>query len=298
MAYDGANLQRWSFLLASLMLVCCTASNQITSLPKSPNCGVQMSDRVYGGQATKINEFPWTALIQYRKQDGSFRYRCGGSLINERYVVTAAHCVKLTGSVWKVHRVRLGEWDLSTANDCQNDFCSSAPIDMEIEKIVYHSNYVLKDNEISNDIALIRFTQSVKYSETVRSICLPLSESLRDRNHVGKPSFAAGWGKTETATASEVKMMVELNVTNWQECERIYQEKGDSLKTTHMCAGGVRGKDTCSGDSGGPLMRQIAGAWYLIGVVSYGPTKCGTDGVPGVYTNVAEFVDWIRDNIY
>ncbi|XP_053669191.1 CLIP domain-containing serine protease B4-like [Anopheles marshallii] len=279
-------------------LVCCAGSIQKSSLPEPPHCGVQLSDRVLGGQPTHIDEFPWTALIEFQKPDGSFGFHCGGSLVNERYVVTAAHCIKSIPRSWKVHRVRLGEWDLSTANDCQDGFCSKAPIDLDVEKIVVHSNYDPKDQSNANDIALIRFTRSVQYYETVRPICLPLSVSLRNRNHVGQPSYAVGWGKTETAAANEMKLKVEMNVTSSQECARAYQRGGILLKTTHMCAGGVRGKDTCSGDSGGPLMRQIAGAWYLIGVVSFGPQKCGTAGIPGVYTNVAEYVDWIRDNIY
>ena len=112
------------------------------------------------------------------------------------------------------------------------------------------------------------------------------------------PAYAAGWGKTESATASEKKLKVEMNIKSLQECAPVYQRGGILLKQTHMCAGGVRGKDTCSGDSGGPLMRQMTGSWYLIGVVSFGPQKCGAPGVPGVYTNVAEYVDWIKDNIY
>ncbi|XP_053669190.1 CLIP domain-containing serine protease B4-like [Anopheles marshallii] len=282
------------------ILVCCAVSNlgQRSSLPEPPNCGIQMSDRVFGGHDTKINEFPWTALIQFQKPGGSFGFHCGGSLINERYVVTAAHCIKSIPRSWKVHRVRLGEWDLSMANDCQDDFCSNAPIDLDVEKIVVHSNYDPYNGSFENDIALLRLTRPVDYSETVRPICLPLSASLHNLNHVGQPSYTVGWGKTETDTENEVKLMVELNITNLQECARIYQEQGVTLKTTQMCAGGVRGKDSCSGDSGGPLMRQIAGAWYLIGVVSFGPNKCGTAGIPGVYTNVAEYVDWIQDNIY
>ncbi|XP_053669193.1 CLIP domain-containing serine protease B4-like [Anopheles marshallii] len=279
-------------------LMCCAASSLSTLIPTFPHCGMQISDRVLGGQPTQIDEFPWTALIEFQKPDGSFGFGCGGSLINERYIVTAAHCIKSISPGWKVHRVRLGEWDLSKANDCQDGFCSKAPIDLEVEKIVVHSNYTMKFNRNANDIALIRLTRSVQYSETVRPICLPLSASVRYLDHVGFSSYAVGWGKTENETRSDVKLKVELIITSLQECKSIYEWSGFLQKATHMCAGGVLGKDTCIGDSGGPLMRQIAGAWYLIGVVSYGPNTCGTDGVPGVYTNVAEYVDWIRDNVY
>ncbi|XP_049283477.1 CLIP domain-containing serine protease 14D-like isoform X2 [Anopheles funestus] len=284
-------------MLQRKTLVCCAATSQRSSLPETPNCGMQMTDRIVGGRIAKIDEFPWTALIEFRKGDGSFDFHCGGTLINERYVVTAAHCVMPTNSKWKVHRVRLGEWDLATVTDCQEDICSKAPIDLDIEEIVVHKKIYSKDPSNANDIALIRFTRPVQYSETIRPICLPLSESLRNRDHVGHTAHAAGWGKTETGTASEKKMVVEMNITSLEECASVYQRLRISVKATHMCAGGVRGKDACNGDSGGPLMRQHAGSWYLIGVVSFGLKACGTAGVPGVYTNVAEYVDWIQDNI-
>ncbi|XP_049283478.1 CLIP domain-containing serine protease 14D-like [Anopheles funestus] len=281
-------------------LVCCAGvtNSGKTSLPSPPNCGIQLSDRVYGGQPTKLDEFPWTALIEYQKPDGRFGFHCGGSIINERYIVTAAHCINAIPRNWKVHRVRLGEWDLSSSSDCEDDFCSIAPIDLDIEKIIVHTGYDTRDKSHHNDIALIRFNREIHYSETVRPICLPLADSLRSRNHVGLSSFAAGWGKTETASASPKKLKVELNIKDLKECAPVYQRSGIFLDSTQMCAGGVRGQDTCSGDSGGPLMRQITGSWYLIGVVSFGPQKCGTASVPGVYTNVAEYVDWIRDNVY
>uniref|UniRef100_A0A182QQ75 CLIP domain-containing serine protease n=1 Tax=Anopheles farauti TaxID=69004 RepID=A0A182QQ75_9DIPT len=281
-------------------LVCCPglADTGKTSLPSPPNCGIQLSDRIFGGQPTKIDEFPWTALIEYQKPDGRLGFHCGGSIINERYILTAAHCINAIPRTWKVHRVRLGEWDLTNSADCEDDFCSAAPIDLDIEKIVVHEGYNARDKSHVNDIALIRFNRAVHFSETIRAICLPLTAAIKSRNHAGLSSYAAGWGKTETASQSEKKLKVELTVRDLNDCAPVYKRSGIFLQPSQMCAGGVKQKDTCSGDSGGPLMRQLTGTWYLIGVVSFGPSKCGTPDVPGVYTNVAEYVDWIRDNIY
>uniref|UniRef100_A0A2M4BS35 CLIP domain-containing serine protease n=2 Tax=Anopheles marajoara TaxID=58244 RepID=A0A2M4BS35_9DIPT len=295
------------FLLASRCgtfntktLVCCVGSSSSggrTTLPQPPQCGLQLTDRVVGGQPTKIDEFPWTALIEFQKADGRFGFHCGGSLINQRYIVTAAHCINAIPRGWKVHRVRLGEWDLSTSSDCEDDFCSTSPIDLNIEQIIVHDGYDVRDKSHVNDIALIRFTRNVEYTELVRPICLPLSDAVRNKNYVGVSSFAAGWGKTEVASASEKKLKVELSIVALDSCSSVYKRNGINLQPTQMCAGGVRGSDTCSGDSGGPLMKQHAGAWYLLGVVSFGPQKCGTAGVPGVYTNVREYTDWIRSNV-
>uniref|UniRef100_A0A2C9GV93 CLIP domain-containing serine protease n=1 Tax=Anopheles dirus TaxID=7168 RepID=A0A2C9GV93_9DIPT len=293
-------------------LVCCADSGAVktpttpssedpvekVSLLESPQCGIQLADRIYGGQITGVNEFPWTALLEYHEGGNVFRYHCGGSLINERYIVTAAHCIVGIPRRWKLHRVRLGEWDISTENDCLDDVCAqNPPIDLDIEKIITHRSYDTRDQSKNNDIALLRLNRTVDISDTVRPICLPWTSSLRNRTHIGYETVAAGWGKTETDSSSEKKLKVNLNVTTLEECNMMYRRSGVTLKPTHLCAGGMRGKDTCSGDSGGPLMRQIFGGWYLIGVVSFGPQKCGTARMPGVYVNVADYVDWIQDNM-
>uniref|UniRef100_A0A182MDL9 CLIP domain-containing serine protease n=1 Tax=Anopheles culicifacies TaxID=139723 RepID=A0A182MDL9_9DIPT len=281
-------------------LVCCKGGKnpKKTSLPNAPKCGLHLSDRIYGGQTTNIDEFPWTALIEYQREDGRFSFHCGGVIVNERYIVTAASCVYDIPQNFKPHRVRLGEWDLSSASDCEDDICSIAPIDVDIEKIIVHSSYDSKDKNHNHDIALIRLNQDINYSTTVRPLCLPLSTSIRSRKHAGFTSYVAGWGITETGHASQKKLKLTLKVVDLTYCAPIYKRNGIILNSKHVCAGGLRMKDTCRGDSGVPLMRQIAGAWYLIGVISFGPKECGTAGIPGVYTNVTEYVDWIQDNIY
>lgn len=84
---------------------------------------------------------------------------------------------------------------------------------------------------------------------------------------------------------------------NHNRCVKVYKSADIRLQDTQLCAGGKKGVDTCGGDSGGPLMREIEGNYHLIGVVSFGAANCGTKGVPGVYTNVAMFVDWIQSKL-
>jgi len=92
-------------------------------------------------------------------------------------------------------------------------------------------------------------------------------------------------------------------VTDAEECKEIYAERGGVLTEKQICAGGVKGKDSCVGDSGSGLMRSLPDRqrtidrWDLIGVVSFGPRLCGTEGVPGVYTRVNSYLDWILDTI-
>uniref|UniRef100_A0A2C9GV94 Peptidase S1 domain-containing protein n=1 Tax=Anopheles dirus TaxID=7168 RepID=A0A2C9GV94_9DIPT len=250
---------------------------------------LQSALAIYGGQETEIDEFPWTALIEYQRGDVNSTYLCAGSLISERYIVTAATCVAGIPQNLKIKRVRLGEWDLGSTNDCQNNRCSSAPIDVAIEKIVTHADYSKRSK--LHDIALIRLAHDVQYSETVRPIELPKNESL------GGSAVATGWGRTEMTSTAQKKLKVEMDIMSLEECAPLYNRFNVELKQTHLCAGGQEAKDTCQGDTGGPLMQKHADTWYLVGIVSFGPSMCGAAGVPGVYTNVAEYVNWIQHNI-
>lgn len=285
-------------------LVCCAGiidtSNRgpgKATLPKPPNCGLDLSDRIVGGQPTDLDEFPWTALIHYRKPNGNLGFHCGASLINSRYVVTAGHCIKAIPNGWQVIGVRLGEYDLSSQADCADGICTDSPVDVDIDKIIVHEDYNPQAKSQWNDIALIRFVRDVSFSAYIKPICLPVDQAERTRNNVGTKAVAAGWGRTETASASTIKLKVELDITDTNRCAAVYKQAGVTLRDTQICAGGLRGKDTCSGDSGGPLMKRLKSNYFLYGIVSFGPNKCGTKDVPGVYTNVPKYIDWIESKM-
>lgn len=272
-------------------LVCCASM-----LPKPPKCGMDMSDRIYGGQKTALDEFPWLALINYRYENGSTKFHCGASLINSRYVVTAAHCVEDHPHM-KPFSVRLGEWDIDKERDCDgegdDEMCTDAPVDVDIEKIILHENYDPQDTSSHNDIALIRLARDVRVTSFVSPVCLPITDNLRTRDIVGTKAYAAGWGRTESGSNSNVKLKVELEVKDRRSCGNAYRSTGIVLRDTQLCAGGMRNQDTCSGDSGGPLAKLDQTSYYLYGIVSFGSSKCGVKGIPGIYTAVTQYIDWI-----
>lgn len=141
----------------------------------------------------------------------------------------------------------------------------------------------------------------VKLSEFVSPVCLPRTEELKTRDFEGYSFYASGWGKTEGEPYSEVKLKVEISGISLERCKRIYSKR--NLNNNQMCAGGIFGLDTCQGDSGGPLVgldldlnkNQIY--YYLAGIVSYGPLRCGRDGLPGIYTRVSSHIEWIESKM-
>lgn len=92
-------------------------------------------------------------------------------------------------------------------------------------------------------------------------------------------------------------MKVHLSVDSFDSCAQVYKEPGVRLQDTQLCASERRGTGVCSCDSGGPLMVQLRGKYYLVGIVSFGPANCGLKNAPGVYTNVVKYIDWIRRQI-
>ncbi|XP_049290198.1 CLIP domain-containing serine protease 14D-like isoform X1 [Anopheles funestus] len=265
-------------------------------------CGMQMENRIVGGQRTSIDQYPWMALLQYYNQrKGTKKFACGGVLLNRKYVLSAAHCFVRLPSGMELHKVRLGEWDTDSDIDCEDlddELSCAAPVqDFGYERIIIHEGYVGNNVDRANDIALIELAGQAEYNAFVKPICLPEpSTPNKEKLYFGN-MWAAGWGRTETATGSRYKLFVPLDEFDFQNCNETYQRRVKlSLTDSQFCAMGSPGKDTCNGDSGGPLMKPIKSLHYVVGIVSFGPQKCGS-GVPAVYTRVDKFYDWIAGHM-
>ncbi|XP_054083136.1 serine protease easter-like [Zeugodacus cucurbitae] len=288
------------------VLVCCPdpPNNNRGELPLPPNCGnSSLAGRIFGGVSTDIDEFPWTALLIYTKANGEKGFHCGGSLINDRYVLTAAHCVSKEAlpANWRLSAVRLGEWNLDTPQDCQfdrngNKLCSGSHIDFSIEEEICHPLY--NDAAKKYDIALLRLQEKVNFNDFTSPICLPVNTNSSVSNYEGVTMGIAGWGSTETSRNSVKKLKALIRGQNLERCKAKYNIDIDN---TQLCVGGEKGVDTCKGDSGGPLMliQSYNGreSCLLIGITSFGPRVCGQEGFPGVYTRVDAFISWIQSTI-
>lgn len=283
------------------------ASTSGTYLPDrsdaSFRCGISRIDNrqftfIIGGTNSDLQEYPFAVLLGYNFPNAPTRlgFFCGGSLINRRYVLTAAHCISALGPV----KVRLGEHDITKDCDCVDDLCAPIPQTIDIEKIVVHEGYDGKS--FVNDIALIRLAKLARLNAGVGAVCMPGTWNKFSLSELeGKSAVVMGWGRTayfsngrvkEIGAPTPVIQKVDVPIIDHQSCQ--FQYPSRLIDQRVICAG-ARGADSCSGDSGGPLVYR-AGAnepWTLIGVVSYGDTRCGA-GKAGVYTNVEHFMPWIK----
>ncbi|XP_031788613.1 CLIP domain-containing serine protease 14D [Nasonia vitripennis] len=266
--------------------------------------------RIYGGSESKLFEFPWMALLAFdsgeQTSDGKPDFRCGATIINKKYVLTAAHCVTNLPEDLKLAGVRVGEHNLAEKRDCEiydngaAYICAEKHQDFGIESVHPHPEYA-HNRTLQNDIAIVRINGTMNFRPaSVRPICLPIDADSRNPGSFG---VVTGWGSTETgASNSDVLLKVKLPIVPASECRNAYRDNPFvRLGDGQICAGSLEGKDSCSGDSGGPLQNAAIyrGEPRIVqhGIVSFGKKNCAVEGSPGVYTNVAHYVDWILDNL-
>ncbi|XP_063588808.1 trypsin-1-like [Penaeus indicus] len=229
--------------------------------------------RIVGGDVATQGQFPAMVSLQHRSLFGS-SHTCGGTIINDNHVLTAAHCVK--GYSDTSFDIVAGEQNL--------DHTSGLEEVKRSQKVFMHD---FSTTTGVNDIAIIRTSHNFVFvHDLVSTVALP-SDYQEASN--GTICTAVGWGYTaEGGDVSSDLRYVDLPYLTDDECRDIYGE--DAVMIDMMCAGFLGGQGVCNGDSGGPLFCD----GVQQGIVSWGS---GCDAFPAVYTQVSHFLDWIKINM-
>ncbi|CAN9513725.1 unnamed protein product [Ophioblennius macclurei] len=266
-----------------------------TKMPKCievcgmPERSIATAGRILGGEVANLGEIPWHLLIKYPNPRG------GASLINDRWALTAAHVVD--GIEETSLELYGGLVDGRTSGNSDVSVLRS-------EKIIIHPGYGRDISGVrtnyDNDIALIKFTTRADFGPNLLPICLPNVETGVTENELGTVS---GWGMTEKRNKSPVLRYVHIGIYSRDTCGNTPPVQGSSKTMTfsdNMFCAGAEGKDSCSGDSGGPFVLPTLsvgnGPYYLAGIVSWG-ANCRLQMNTGYYTKVGNYIDWIKDTM-
>ncbi|KAJ0169978.1 hypothetical protein K1T71_014584 [Dendrolimus kikuchii] len=238
---------------------------------------------------TQFGEFPWMvavlSLLPVNEDEPNGKmaeiYKGGGSLIHPSVVLTAAHVV---ADVKTLH-VKAGEWDTQNTKE-------PYPFQQRnVKSHIVHEDYMR--GNLFYDVALLFLDQPMNMAPNVGVVCLPPAKT---NTPPGTSCFATGWGKEKFGREGQYQVIlkkVELPVMDDGTCvSRLRKTRLGNLFELHssfMCAGGVAGQDTCTGDGGSPLVCPIeneAGRYMQTGIVAWG-IGCAGHGIPGVYVDVA-----------
>ncbi|XP_045458027.1 trypsin-like [Melitaea cinxia] len=254
-------------------------------------CGTRTVDftlrrgKIVGGSEAPYGAFPWQVEIQMLDADKlTFEHHCGGAVIAERLVLSAAHCFDKQPLQLDHIRLLVGEHRLKMQDKHENRFLA--------EKVVLHPEF-RKNGPHSNDIAIVLVSRSgVQFNSHVRPICLP-----DQADTTGRWCAVSGWGYQAEGTENFAPVLraAAVPVLDQTTCrkEKVLGGCQQTILDSMLCAGVLSGGvDACKGDSGGPLA-CYSNRWQLQGVVSWG-SGCARRARPGVYTRVASYVDWIK----
>ncbi|XP_044743312.1 venom protease-like [Chrysoperla carnea] len=296
------------------MIVCCgiedlqsnvslTTALQSTkySLPDLKTCGRSFSDsaysRIVGGFEVKEGQFPWMTVLGYGEIDNYYgiEWKCGGSLISQAHVLTAAHCI--TDDLIKVRAGLLNIWG---TYENEGDVIAKLSHEGYNKKLMIHDIAILKVNWYDKPEFNAVNTPNCGF------ICLPTQPAMRKNQFVRYYPFVAGWGLTAwKGERSDDLMGLQVPVVANARCSKSLMSAIKTqrvIQKTHICAGyGKTEKDSCTGDSGGPLMiPQLSEdghtQYFQIGVVSWGH-QCAVKGLPGIYTRITEYIEWIQSHM-
>uniref|UniRef100_A0A8D8VRP7 Plasma kallikrein n=1 Tax=Cacopsylla melanoneura TaxID=428564 RepID=A0A8D8VRP7_9HEMI len=243
--------------------------------------------KIIGGTSTPYGAYPWQVEVQVRSSSGQGEHQCGGAIISDTVVLTAAHC--LQGVSKSKLKVIVGKHNLNGVDKFEQT--------LKVEKAVLHHRF-RKDGTHSNDIAVIKVRGSIGFNQYVQPICIPEHDNVAASDWC----VVTGWGAQNAEQIDDISntlraATVKIIDQNTCRSSAVYGNSHQNILDSMLCAGYLNGGiDACGGDSGGPLACKTGGRFVLSGIVSWGD-GCAKKNKPGVYTRVSYYAKWINEKL-
>ncbi|XP_058678752.1 coagulation factor X [Ammospiza caudacuta] len=230
--------------------------------------------RIVGGDQCLPGQCPWQAVL-LNEEGEEF---CGGTILNENFVLTAAHCINQSKEI----QVVVGEVDREKKEQSESMHT--------VDKIYVHSKFIVETYD--NDIALLKLKEPITFSEYVIPACLPKADFANEVLMTQKSGRVSGFGREfEGGRTSKKLKVLEVPYVNRNTCK---QSTNLAITENMFCAGyDTEQKDACQGDSGGPHVTRYKDTYFVTGIVSWGE-GCARKGKYGVYTKLSRFLRWVR----
>ncbi|XP_076824953.1 plasminogen-like [Clavelina lepadiformis] len=256
--------------------------SDITPQPSTLDCGKAKSPialdetyRILGSIESYPGSLPWQVALYY---SGNHVLFCGASIISNRWIITAAHCISNPGNPSSYYGY-VGKHQKYQREDTEKR--------LDFSYIIQHLDY--NEDSTQNDITLIMFTELLEFTDHIQPVCIPNKPSPNNRM-----TIISGWGTSQGTGSTNVLRQASVPIITRLSCS----SKLSGILAGMICAGFEDGgKDACQGDGGGPLVGVIdEGRYELVGIVSWG-IGCARPMLPGVYTDVYYYKNWIKDII-
>ncbi|XP_016966494.1 brachyurin [Drosophila biarmipes] len=237
----------------------------------TPTAGYALGHAKFG----RIEKFPYQVML-IGKQLWRKRILCGGTLLDRRWILTAGHCT-----------MGVTHYDVYLGTKSVQDTEQSGGLVLRSNKFIVHERF--NPETAANDIALVKLPQDVGFTSRIQPASLP--SRYRHDQFAGVSVVATGWGAMVEMTNSDSMQYTELQVISNAECAQEY----DVVTPGVICAKGLKDETVCTGDSGGPLV--LKDTQMVVGITSFGPADGCETNIPGGFTRVTHYLDWIETKI-
>ncbi|PZC79288.1 hypothetical protein B5X24_HaOG200419 [Helicoverpa armigera] len=233
--------------------------------------------RIVGGMETSISMYPYNVAISRNA-----KHWCGGSIIDEQWVLTAGHCLE---SAFDGDKRKLQPFIIRAGSSFHNRGGYQA----RVNKVFFPHEYVPGNADF--DYSLLRLDRPMPIGRNIAVLNLPSKDYMMQDGDI---LIVTGWGSTDESGYGHIPervRFVPVPVMRLEDCQKSYRFY---ITPRMLCAGyATGGKDACNHDSGGPAVRD----GVLLGVVSFGGKQCGDPRSPGVYSRVSEITEWVEETI-